>query len=436
MSKKEYLNNTFYKSFSGSDSLAFLILPEAKPILLGSLTTISYSMYRDKKPVSLVGKINVSGYTRGMRVIAGTMVFTLINQHLTKDLVAQVPYLASHGKIKADELPMFDIMVVCANEYGYSTKMQIYGVDITDDAQVLSIEDIFTENTFNFVARDLDEFTATNVVVSSGSNKRSRYIDSVMPYDFYINEYENNALKLMSSCKNEDLMKVQVKLKEAGSIDKVTGVMDNDTHKAICDYQYARGINPTGVLDETTYRLITDKSEDHVFATIENKNGAFVYDTTNKDKIIGISKYREGCRGRVEKEFLSIDFYGCNGYVSIEDTNLFSAKKCTFVDKSDNKCTIVEKIKDFNAHDIGSVITANKDIEIKVTTISEYRNGNKKEYSKFAIINEGESKDINLTLIPEGYFFNVDNGDVPSKIEFVVYPIGDTPKKWNIEIVK
>ena len=74
--------NTFYKTFSGSDAVAFLIFPQSKPILLGSLSTISHSVYREKKPVPLLGKINTGGYTRGMRSIAGTMVFTLVNQHL------------------------------------------------------------------------------------------------------------------------------------------------------------------------------------------------------------------------------------------------------------------------------------------------------------------------------------------------------------------
>lgn len=40
--------NTFYKTFSGSDAVAFLIFPQSKPILLGSINTISHSVYREK----------------------------------------------------------------------------------------------------------------------------------------------------------------------------------------------------------------------------------------------------------------------------------------------------------------------------------------------------------------------------------------------------
>ena len=92
-------NNTFYKTFSGSDALAFIMFPECKPILLGSLTTLSHSVYREKKPVPLLGKINTGGYTRGMRSIAGTMVFTLISQHVVEDICQQIPYFNEYGKL-------------------------------------------------------------------------------------------------------------------------------------------------------------------------------------------------------------------------------------------------------------------------------------------------------------------------------------------------
>ena len=143
-------NNTFYKTYTGTDTLVFVIFPESKPIILGSLTTISYSIFREKRPVPLLGKINTGGYTRGMRTIAGSMIFTVINQHFVEDIVQQIPYLSAHDKIKADELPFFDVMIVCANEYGANAQMMLYGVEFLDDAQVISINDMFIENTLIF----------------------------------------------------------------------------------------------------------------------------------------------------------------------------------------------------------------------------------------------------------------------------------------------
>ena len=83
--------DTFYKTFSGTDTLVFILIPNTKPIVLGSLSTISYSTFRIKKPVPLISEINVSGYTKGIRTVAGTMVFTLINQHWVNELIDANP---------------------------------------------------------------------------------------------------------------------------------------------------------------------------------------------------------------------------------------------------------------------------------------------------------------------------------------------------------
>ena len=148
----------YYKSFSGTDTLAFIMMPGSSPVVIGSLTTISYSMYRNKKPVINIGRTNINGVTRGSRIFAGTMIFTLINQHWLKELQEQLNWLKGFDELKVDELPLFDVMIVSANEYGNAAIMYIYGIDFTDEAQTISVEDLFTENTFSFVARDVSNF--------------------------------------------------------------------------------------------------------------------------------------------------------------------------------------------------------------------------------------------------------------------------------------
>lgn len=148
--------DTFYKTFSGTDTLVFILIPNTKPIVLGSLSTISYSTFRIKKPVPLISEINVSGYTKGIRTVAGTMVFTLINQHWVNELIDAIPCLKQFENLKPDELPLFDLLIVSANEYGSSISGQIHGVDITDDAGVISVQDMYLENTISFLARDID----------------------------------------------------------------------------------------------------------------------------------------------------------------------------------------------------------------------------------------------------------------------------------------
>ena len=86
MAKEEYGIHKYYKSFSGTDTLAFILMPGSSPVCIGSLTTISYSMFRNKKPVINIGRTNINGVTRGSRIFAGTMIFTLINQNWLREL--------------------------------------------------------------------------------------------------------------------------------------------------------------------------------------------------------------------------------------------------------------------------------------------------------------------------------------------------------------
>lgn len=271
--------NTFYKTFTGSDSLAFAIFPNSKPILLGSLTTISYSIYREKRPVPLLGRINVGGYTRGMRSIAGTLIFTLINQQFIRDVVDQIPYLNVHNKIKADELPFFDIMVINANEMGSSCQMMIYGIDLFEEGQILSIQDLFIENNFSFVARDIDEFDSDSPLQkrSKASNDLIQKIGNV---EYVDSTYTYN---------DDEILRVQKALYEKGYLNKedIVGTYNNKTFNAIYKYQNDNNIK-SNVLDYVTYSSIVNNS---TCSKVTNKNGAFIYDF--KKNIIGKLKYNE-----------------------------------------------------------------------------------------------------------------------------------------------
>ena len=88
MGKAEYnFISNYYKSFSGTDTLVFILMPGSNPVVLGSITTVSYSAYRTKQPVINLGRTNINGITRGSRIFAGTMIFTLINQHWLNELL-------------------------------------------------------------------------------------------------------------------------------------------------------------------------------------------------------------------------------------------------------------------------------------------------------------------------------------------------------------
>lgn len=444
------MNNTFHKTFTGTDTLAFVIFPEAKPILLGSITTISYSIFREKRPVPLLGKINTGGYTRGMRTIAGTFIFTLINQHFVKDIIEQIPYLEVHGKMKADELPFFDVMVVSANEYGSNCQMMMYGVEILDDAQVISINDLFIENTFGFVARDIDVFGNKNPLIGTyGGNENSatlpsgkgkstystNSVDTVMPYDFNINGYKEFMDSVLSSTESSKIYQVQDKLIDMNLMSKANGILDTDTFNAILQYQKDNNIRETGLLDDVTYKMINGEDENKELITIENKNGSFVYDNVNKDNIIGISKYKDNLLGELNADMVKVNFYNNDGYIDLENTNIKNKKEYNFEDISDN-FNIKTNIAKFDPSSIGTKVSCIHDTEIKISAISHFKNGGITTKSKSIKVNANNEVECKLSDLPNSYIYNIDEGSMPYIVEFIIYPNNCSIKKWIIELLR
>lgn len=132
---------------------------------LGTLQTLSVQSHREKYAVRALGHSYAKGYTRGPRTIGGTMIFTLFDEHSLAPLIRAMGRRESIWKdpeiatILPDQLPPIDITIVFANEYGSLSEMRIYGLEFVNDGMVMSIEDLLTEQTINFVARDCDVMT-------------------------------------------------------------------------------------------------------------------------------------------------------------------------------------------------------------------------------------------------------------------------------------
>jgi hypothetical protein len=58
--------------------------------------------------------------------------------------------------VLVDQLPPFDITLLFSNEVGDNSYMVLYGVEIVNEGQTMSIQDLMTENVMQFVARDVD----------------------------------------------------------------------------------------------------------------------------------------------------------------------------------------------------------------------------------------------------------------------------------------
>ena len=151
-----------YNSYSGCDITVTASLPPIngqiinKYYTLGSLQTLSISTHQDKRPVRSLGVINAKDYVTGPRTIAGSMVFAVFNKHFATEIMNDLGASGGLNVILPDEIPALNITINFANEYGRMSRMAIYGVKIINEGQVMSINDLYTENTYQFVALGLE----------------------------------------------------------------------------------------------------------------------------------------------------------------------------------------------------------------------------------------------------------------------------------------
>ncbi len=147
------------------------------PIRLDTLQTVSFQFHVDKQPVRALGHSYPKAYTRGANLIAGSMIFTVIREHpLIKvidmlnsgkefsSLISAIPTIPNINpgadmfptSATANHLPPLHLTILGVNEAGNAVNATIFGLEFLNDGMVLSIQDMLTENTLNFVAQDID----------------------------------------------------------------------------------------------------------------------------------------------------------------------------------------------------------------------------------------------------------------------------------------
>lgn len=153
-----------YKSFSGIDMVATfeMPLPDGSSItkVVGSLATISYSIHNEKMPVRVLGDMNMKNMVFNGRIVAGSMVFIVFDRHWLEFMMKE--YLEKAGKTThylADEIPPLNITISFANEYGHCARLALYGVTFVNEGMVMSVNDMYTENTFQYYAMDVEYMT-------------------------------------------------------------------------------------------------------------------------------------------------------------------------------------------------------------------------------------------------------------------------------------
>lgn len=159
------LNNSFEhireqnNSYSGSDMVASITIPGEGPVIIGELANVSYSVLREKVPVRSLGRVSMKGYTRGMRTITGILSFIVFDESVVYRCMKE---LKDRGyRILMDEMPLFDITLTMANEFGSKSSLTIYGVSTFTEGMVMSVNDMMTQNVYEFYALDIDPIAKT-----------------------------------------------------------------------------------------------------------------------------------------------------------------------------------------------------------------------------------------------------------------------------------
>jgi len=152
-------------SYSGCDITPSITIG-AKTLVLGNIQAFSYSVHRDVTPVRTLGRAYPKTFVSATRSIAGSLVFNVFDTHVlaeVKDaILTEVEANGTQSSPLTDQIPPFDVTVMYSNEYGAASYMRIYGVQIVDEGQTHSINDIYTENVMQWVARDIDLMTSVD----------------------------------------------------------------------------------------------------------------------------------------------------------------------------------------------------------------------------------------------------------------------------------
>ena len=151
-----------FNSYSGCDISAIVHFydetadPEnrSRTKKLADLQTLTISSYREKVPVRALGHVGAKGYTRGPRTIGGSMIFTIFDKSVLAEMMVESYRIEQYAMdnvgifnaVLIDQIPPFDITVLFANETGSMSRLAIYGVELVQEGQTMSVEDLVTES--------------------------------------------------------------------------------------------------------------------------------------------------------------------------------------------------------------------------------------------------------------------------------------------------
>jgi len=156
---------------------------ERTQIILATLSVVSISEMRDTFPVSTLSQVAPVGFTRGHRITAGSLVFSVFDRAAFSHAIpasqssahqtSVQEALSGTGKLTfydtpADELPPFDIHMVYTTD-GQLVYEGLRGVHIVNQGLARSIDNIALQESYSFLARERIPLQPMELLTSGAS---------------------------------------------------------------------------------------------------------------------------------------------------------------------------------------------------------------------------------------------------------------------------
>ncbi len=218
-------------SFSGADAKLLVYFPQKPELMtyLESAHTLSISVHESKSQVRSLGYRGAKGLTRSIRTIAGSLILTVVNDHPLRPLLDQFILMAKDKEIDVNSLlgwsadmdeigigsykdiytfenrlcsllPPFNAMIEFVSEISPVTLdatsnnsqrklfpgagLLIQGIEFIDEGFVVSVNDLVTEITLSYVARDFKPISAQ--ILHDGGSALTRTDIGSRSYELYM----------------------------------------------------------------------------------------------------------------------------------------------------------------------------------------------------------------------------------------------------------
>lgn len=211
-----------------------------KPIHLNSMATISLSIHEAKSPVRRLGERGISGVSRSLRTIAGSIVFLVLKDHPLRELALIDPanvypeligysrdlYSRGMGGMAAARssdirfinkvstlISPFNILLNYStevNEADESASLMIEGIDIISEGVVTSVNDMVSEVVVQFIAQNV--VTLTHSSKDPTNTSLEEFIKSAEVALDYQAKYKEYYTALVERYKQANYLKEQNKI--------------------------------------------------------------------------------------------------------------------------------------------------------------------------------------------------------------------------------